>query len=62
MRCRTHQVSGTIIPLELYRDEDILSIMIEVNKAVYANEEGFDRLKRSIGVLLGEIDSEYNSF
>jgi len=51
--------SGTIIPLELYGDEDILSIMIEVNKAVYADEEGFDRLKRSIGVLLGEIGSFY---
>ena len=51
--------SGTIIPLELYGDETVLSIMIEVNKAVYADEEGFDRLKRSIGVLLKEIDFFY---
>ena len=52
--------SGTIIPLELYGDKDILSIMIEVNKTVYyADEDWFDRLKRSIGVLLGEIGSFY---
>jgi len=51
--------SGTIIPLELYGDENILSIMIEVNKAVYADDEGFDRLKRSIRVLLEEVDSFY---
>jgi len=50
-------VERAIIPLELYGDEDVLSIMIEVNKAVYADDEGFDRLKRSIGFLLGEIDS-----
>jgi len=51
--------SGTIIPLELYGDETILSIMIELNKAVYADNEGFEKLRSSIGLLLGEIGSRF---
>ena len=47
--------SRTIIPLELYEDKDILFIMIEVNKSVYAEEKEFNRLQMSIGGLLGEI-------
>jgi N-formylglutamate amidohydrolase len=48
--------SGTIVPLELYGNKDVLSIMIELNKAIYANEEDFNKLKNSITLLLEKIE------
>jgi len=50
---------GTIVPLKLYGDEDVISIMIEVNKRIYADDEDFVRLKSSINELLGKISLNY---
>lgn len=50
---------GTIVPLTLYGDEDILSIMIEVNKRIYANEEDFSRLRECINSLLEKIEDNF---
>ena len=51
---------STIIPLKLYENEDILSIMLEVNKRTYSNEADFIRLKDCISVLLEKIDVFYS--
>jgi len=51
---------GTIIPLTLYGNENILSIMIEINKESYDSDEKFLALKRSIGTLLEKIHTLYN--
>jgi len=52
---------GTIVPLNFYgKDKDILSIMIEVNKRIYANEKDFIRLRECITSLLEKI--EYNFY
>jgi N-formylglutamate amidohydrolase len=55
---------GTIIPLKLYGDEDVISIMIEVNKRVYegsnSNDEDFNKLKNCITSLLEKINIKYS--
>jgi len=51
---------GTIIPLKLYGDEDVISIMIEVNKRIYSNELKFDKLENCISSLLEKISLKYS--
>ena len=51
----------TIIPsYEDKMEKDKYLLNDEVNKAVYADEERFNRLKRSIGILLEKVDTFYS--
>jgi N-formylglutamate amidohydrolase len=60
--------TGTIVPLAYYRrDRRVMSIMIEVNRRLYMNEEstqksaGFDRTRSDIQTLLDAIDEFFHS-
>lgn len=48
--------SGTIVPLQLYGNKNISSIMIEINKKTYMNsKEDYKKLKETINELLAKI-------
>ena len=51
---------GSIVPLELYgKENNIQSIMIEVNKRLYSDEKGYKLLKNTIRKALLEIHEFY---